>query len=34
MQLAVLGSGDRGLQYRYRVAAQADPERVSVFDRT
>jgi starch synthase len=30
MQLAVLGSGDRGLQYRYRVAAQADPERVSV----
>jgi starch synthase len=30
MQLAVLGGGDRGLQYRYRAAAQANPERVSV----
>jgi starch synthase len=30
MQLAVLGSGDRGLQYRCRAAAQANPERVSV----
>jgi starch synthase len=30
MQLAVLGSGDRGLQHRYRAAAQAEPERVSV----
>jgi starch synthase len=30
MQLAVLGSGDRGLQHRYRGAAQAEPERVSV----
>jgi starch synthase len=30
MQLAVLGSGDRGLQYRYRTAAQADPEHLSV----
>src|SRR3954468_14755554 len=31
MQLVVLGSeGDRSLQYRYRAAAQADPERVSV----
>jgi starch synthase len=31
MQLAVLGSsGDRGLQYCYRAAAQAHPERVSV----
>jgi starch synthase len=30
MQLAVLGSGDRGLQYRYRTAAQADPEHFSV----
>jgi starch synthase len=30
MQLAVLGSGDRGLQHRYRAAAQANPERVSV----
>ena len=30
MQLAVLGSGDRDLQYRYRAAAQATPERVSV----
>ncbi|MGA7803435.1 glycogen synthase GlgA [Bradyrhizobium sp.] len=30
MQLAILGSGDRGLQYRCRAAAQADPERVSV----
>lgn len=30
MQLAVLGSGDRSLQHRYRAAAQADPERVSV----
>src|SRR5450432_478529 len=30
MQLAVLGSGDRGLQSRYRAAAQANPERVSV----
>jgi starch synthase len=29
MQLAVLGSGDRGLQHRYRAAAQAEPERVS-----
>src|SRR6185295_3729694 len=31
MQLVVLGSGgDRSLQYRYRAAAQAHPERVSV----
>jgi starch synthase len=31
MQLAVLGSGgDRSLQYHYRAAAQANPERVSV----
>jgi starch synthase len=31
MQLAVLGNGgDRNLQYRYRAAAQANPERVSV----
>src|SRR5258708_34780518 len=30
MQLAVLGSGDRGLQYRYREAAQANPEQVSI----
>jgi starch synthase len=31
MQLAVLGSGgDRSLQSRYRAAAQANPERVSV----
>ena len=31
MQLVVLGSGgDRSLQYRYRAAAQANPERVSV----
>jgi starch synthase len=30
MQLAVLGSGDRGLQYRYRAAAKANPQRVSV----
>jgi starch synthase len=30
MQLAVLGSGDRALQYRYRAAAQANPEQVSV----
>jgi starch synthase len=30
MQLAVLGSGDRDLQHRYRAAAQANPERVSV----
>jgi starch synthase len=30
MQLAVLGSGDRGLQYRYRVAADAEPERIGV----
>jgi starch synthase len=30
MQLAVLGSGDRGLQYLYRAAAQANPERLSV----
>ena len=30
MQLAVLGSGDRDLQYRYRAAAQANPGRVSV----
>lgn len=31
MQLVVLGSGgDRNLQYRYRAAAQAHPERVSV----
>jgi starch synthase len=30
MQLAVLGSGDHSLQYRYRAAAQANPERVSV----
>jgi starch synthase len=30
MQLAVLGSGDRALQYRYRAAAQANPDQVSV----
>jgi starch synthase len=30
MQLAVLGSGDRALQYRYRAAAQANPGQVSV----
>jgi starch synthase len=30
MQLAVLGSGDRGLQYRFSAAAQANPERLSV----
>jgi starch synthase len=30
MQLAVLGTGDRRLQYCYRAAAQANPERVSV----
>ncbi len=30
MQLALLGSGDRGLQYRYRTAAEADPERIGV----
>jgi starch synthase len=30
MQLAVLGSGDRGLQYRYRTAAQTNPEQVGV----
>ena len=31
MQLAVLGNGgDRNLQHRYRAAAQANPERVSV----
>jgi starch synthase len=31
MQLAVLGSGgDRSLQHRYRAAAQANPQRVSV----
>jgi starch synthase len=30
MQLAVLGSGDRSLQYRCSAAAQANPERVSV----
>jgi starch synthase len=30
MQLAVLGSGDRGLQQRYRSAAQAEPEQLSV----
>jgi starch synthase len=30
MQLAVLGSGDSDLQYRYRAAAQANPERVGV----
>jgi len=30
MQLAVLGSGDRDLQHRYRAAAQAHPDRVSV----
>src|SRR5260370_12413170 len=28
MQLAVLGSGDRSLQHRYRAAAQANPEPV------
>jgi starch synthase len=28
--LAMLGSGDRGLQHRCRAAAQADPEQVSV----
>jgi len=30
MQLALLGTGDPGLQYLYRAAAQANPERVSV----
>jgi starch synthase len=30
MQLAVLGSGDRGLQSRYRAAAQAHPDRLSL----
>ena len=30
MQLVVLGSGDRGLQYRFSAAAQANPERLSV----
>jgi starch synthase len=30
MQLAVLGSGDRDLQTRYRTAASASPERVGV----
>src|SRR5258707_10863080 len=30
MQLAWLGSRDRALQHRYRAAAQANPERVSV----
>jgi starch synthase len=29
MQLAVLGSGDRGLQHRYRAGASANPEHVS-----
>jgi starch synthase len=31
MQLALLGSGDRGLQFRYRAAAQANPGRVGVL---
>src|SRR5882724_4416500 len=30
MQLAVLGTGDPGLQFCFRAAAQANPERVSV----
>jgi starch synthase len=30
MQLAVMASGDRRLQYRYLAAAQANPDRVSV----
>jgi starch synthase len=30
MQLAVLGSGDCSLQYRYLAAAQANPQRVGV----
>jgi starch synthase len=30
MQLAVMASGDRGLQHRYRAAAQANPDQVSV----
>jgi starch synthase len=31
MQLAVLGSGDHGMQYRYRAAAQANPGRVGAL---
>lgn len=31
MQLALLGSGDRGLQFRYRAAAQANPGRVGLL---